>query len=116
MWDDCNTDMKWVIATNQGSLENRRGDWPRLIRAAVNSARENTTLDPFMVYDGEDSEFIGELRSLGVTVIRHRLSFYDFIEKYQLDNKPGDWHYLQIASSCGILQVYTRKLFKSDSL
>jgi hypothetical protein len=105
--------MKWVIATNQGSLDNRREDWPRLIRAAVNSARENTTLDPFIIYDGQDSEFIRELRSLGVTVIRHRLSFYDFIQKYQAENKPGDWHYLEIASGA-FLRVDAPLLFPRD--
>lgn len=44
--------MKWVFATNQGSLEKSNNEYPRLIRAAVSSAIENTTLQPFMVYDG----------------------------------------------------------------
>jgi hypothetical protein len=91
--------MKWVFANNQGSLESPRADWPRLIRAAVQSARENTPLDPFKIYDGADNEFIQEMRSLGVTIIRHRVSFYDFIVKYQKTNKPDGWHYLQTASS-----------------
>jgi hypothetical protein len=105
--------MKWVIATNQGSLENKREDWPRLIRSAVNSARENTTLDAFMIYDGEDSEFIRELRSIGITVIRHRLTFYNFIAKYQSENRAGDWHHLQIASGA-FLRVDAPLLFPKD--
>ena len=91
--------MKWIFASNQSSLENPREDWPRTIRAAVHSARENTTLEPVMIYDGADSEFIRELRNLGVTILNHRLSFYDFIRRYQETNRPGDLHYLQTAAS-----------------
>jgi hypothetical protein len=105
--------MKWVFASNQGSLESPKEDWPRLIRAAVHSARKNTTLEPFMIYDGADIEFIQELRNLGVTIIRHRLSFYDFIVKYQEINKPDDRHYLQTASSA-FLRVDLPLLFPKD--
>jgi hypothetical protein len=44
--------MKWVFATNQGSLEKSNNEYPRLTRAAVSSATENTTLQPLMIYDG----------------------------------------------------------------
>jgi hypothetical protein len=44
--------MKWVFATNQGSLEKSNNEYPRLIRAAVSSTIENATLQPFMIYDG----------------------------------------------------------------
>jgi hypothetical protein len=105
--------MKWVFATNQASLESKREDWPRLIRSAVNSARKNTTLVPFMIYDGSDSKFIRELRSLGVTIIQHRLSFYDLIVKYQAENKAEDSHYLQVASGA-YLRVDAPLLFPKD--
>ena len=78
--------MKWVFATNQGSLEKSNNEYPRLIRAAVRSAIENTSLQPFMVYDGAETACTREMQSRGVTIVQHRLSFYEFIKKYQ--SKP----------------------------
>jgi methyltransferase family protein len=105
--------MKWVFASNQESLQNPREDWQRLIRAAVQSARVNTTLEPFMIYDGDDNPFVDELRAFGVTILRHKLSFYGSVLEYQQENKPHDLHYLQTATSA-FLRVDIPLLFKDD--
>ena len=105
--------MKWVFATNQGSLEKSNNEYPRLIRAAVSSAIENTTLQPYMIYDGAETAFTREMQSCGVTIVRHRLSFYEFIKKYQEQNLPGNWRYLQTATSA-FLRVDLPLLFKRD--
>ena len=105
--------MKWVFATNQGSLEKSNNEYPRLIRAAVSSAIENTTLQPFMVYDGAETAFTREMQDRGVTIVQHRLSFYEFIKKYQEQNHAGNWRYLQTATSA-FLRVDIPLLFKRD--
>jgi hypothetical protein len=105
--------MKWVFATNQGSLEKSNNEYPRLIRAAVGSAIENTTLQPFMVYDGAETAFTREMQDRGVTIVQHRLGFYEFIKKYQEQNHPGNWRYLQTATSA-FLRVDLPLLFKRD--
>jgi predicted O-methyltransferase YrrM len=105
--------MKWVFATNQGSLEKSNNEYPRLIRAAVSSAIENTTLQPFMVYDGAETAFTREMQDRGVTIVQHRLSFYEFIRNYQEQNHPGNWRYLQTATSA-YLRVDLPLLFKRD--
>ena len=66
-----------------------------------------------MIYDGAESEFIQELRGLGVTIISHRLSFYDFVAIYQKENKPDHSEYLQFASSA-FLRVDLPLLFPGD--
>jgi lipopolysaccharide biosynthesis glycosyltransferase len=104
--------MKWVFATNQSSLETS-DDYPRLIRAAVRSALENTTLQPFMVYDGAPTNFTHELLDVGVTIIQHRLSFYDFVKQYQDRNYPDNRHYLQTATSA-FLRVDLPTILRKD--
>lgn len=69
--------MKWYFALNENSLARPDHDWEGMVRVAVRSALDNTSLDPHFIYDGEENELIAELRGWGVKVIRHRLSFYD---------------------------------------
>ena len=69
--------VKWYFAISEISLSRENSDWPGLIRAAVRSARMNTTLKPHMLYNGEPNEFTNEIANLGVTIVPHRVSFYD---------------------------------------
>ena len=57
------------------------------IRASVASARKNTDLEPNLIYDGEDSEFVEELKASGVNVIFHRLSFTGAIVRHSPNDK-----------------------------
>lgn len=52
-----------------------------MIKAAVRSAIANTTLEPHFIYDGEPDELTEWLENNGVTVIYHRVSFYNKIEE-----------------------------------
>ncbi len=65
-----------------------------MIRVAVHSAKRNTTLKPHFIYDGEDGPFTTELRHAGVTVLFHRITFYDALARHA----DGNQGYLDIAS------------------
>lgn len=69
--------MKWYFASNDKSE-----DFFPLIKAAVNSALNNTTLEPNFIYDGAENELTQWLRDKGVNIINHRISFYDRLEKH----------------------------------
>lgn len=47
---------------------------------AFRSAIHNTSLDPYLIFDGRPSKFTDELNEIGVKIIPHRLSFADAIE------------------------------------
>ena len=68
--------MKWYFACSKGS-----DDFYPLLKAAVNSAIANTTLEPNFIYDGEPDELTEWLENKGVNVIFHRVSFFEEIEK-----------------------------------
>lgn len=86
--------MKWFFAISESSLMRTNYNWPDLIRAAVISARQNTTLIPHLLYDGEENAFIADLRFLGVNVIQHRVSFYETLLGVHPENKT----YIETAS------------------
>lgn len=69
--------MKWYFACNDKSPE-----FFPLIKGAVNSAIENTTLEPIFIYDGEENALTQWLKEKGVKIINHRVSFYDEIKNH----------------------------------
>lgn len=79
--------MKWYFACNDKSP-----DFYPLIKAAVNSALENTTLVPHFIYDGEENELTQWLEKKGVKIIHHRVSFYAALKSHYNE------HLLNIAS------------------
>jgi lipopolysaccharide biosynthesis glycosyltransferase len=91
--------MKWFFAVSEISWDHRDHDFRALIRSAVRSARANTGLQPHMVFDGAEGAFTQEMRDLGVTVIHHRISFYDRLRAAQVSQNPEvtPW-YMMIAS------------------
>lgn len=90
---------KWFFALSEASLAHPDHDWVALIRAAVASALDRTTLRPHFVYDGVESDFTAELRNMGVTVIHHRVTFYDTIAARRAELGPSvDPIYLAIAA------------------
>ncbi len=68
--------MKWYFASNSESV-----DFFPLIKAAVLSARKNTTLEPHFIYDGSPDTLTAWLEEHGVKIIYHRSSVYDTILK-----------------------------------
>lgn len=74
--------MKWYFASNDKSHK-----YNDLIKAAVISAKENTTLEPYFIYDGKENELTEWLKSNGVHIIYHRSNLYDALQKhYQYSN------------------------------
>ena len=78
--------MKWYFCWCQDTDFRADHNWKDLIRAAVESARRNTRLEPHLIYDGEPSAFTDELTTQGVKVIFHRLSFTASIISQHPDN------------------------------
>ena len=86
--------MKWFFAVNGVSLQLQRDFWQSMILAAVRSARQHTDLAPHLLFDGDDDPFLAVLERLGVTIVRHRVSFYDALERHD-----GGSDYLKVASA-----------------
>lgn len=58
---------KWYFAVDERGLTYAAP----MLRAAVVSCRTHTTLEPHLLYYGNEAPFLDELRGLGVTVIAH---------------------------------------------
>lgn len=69
--------MKWYFACNEKS----ENFFP-LIKGAVNSALENTTLEPHFIYYGEENELTKWLSDKGAKIVHHRVSFYEEIKDH----------------------------------
>ncbi len=87
--------MKWFFALNSTSLQAQRGFWEPMILAAVTSAQEHTDLEPHFLWDGDEDPLLEDLRSRGVVVVRHRVTFYDALVEHAETTHPG---WLSIAS------------------
>jgi lipopolysaccharide biosynthesis glycosyltransferase len=105
--------MKWFFAVSEVSLDHHDHDFRALIRSAVNSARANTRLAPHMIFDGEEGAFTQEIRRLGVTVIRHRISFYDRLEAAQKAQR-ADWTAYMFVASGALLRLEIPLLEQDD--
>jgi hypothetical protein len=94
---------EWYIAVSGASLTND-GLYADCIRAAVVSANlKNTRLVPNLIYDGEENQFIDEIRSFGVNVIWHKTT----------TDKPNDPHFIRVASGA-FLRIDIPILEKDD--
>jgi hypothetical protein len=100
--------LKWYFSLSRTSIDRPEHGWRDLIRVAVKSARLNTTLQPHMLYDGEETPFIVELRAAGVTVIQRRVSFHEALAR----RGPG---YASIASGA-FLRVELPEVEHADEL
>jgi hypothetical protein len=69
--------MKWYFASN-----NQSPGYEYLIKAAVESAIKNTSLNPYFIYDGTPDALTDWLKKKGVNVIYHRASFYDSLKTF----------------------------------
>lgn len=81
---------RWYFTVNDRGLLNAKNQ----IEVAVRSAQNNTELEPFCIYAGNDEKNISWLKSLGVSVIIHEASFSDAMrigygDKYRIFS--GHW-------------------------
>ncbi|MDY7022779.1 MAG: hypothetical protein SWJ54_15730, partial [Cyanobacteriota bacterium] len=67
--------MKWFIATNDFS--HRFEQYAQMIKVAVYSAQKNTSLEPFLIYDGKENDLTQWLRKNQVEIIGHRTPHYN---------------------------------------
>ena len=72
--------MKWFTTTNEASLDN--DSFFLLLQVAVLSARQNTSLEPFLVYDGNEHQRLTWLRDQGVVIVNHELPFRQELSDY----------------------------------
>lgn len=68
--------MKWYFAASENP------DLFPLIIGAVNSALQNTTLEPHFIYDGSENKLTQWLKEKGVKIIPYRVGFYEELQKY----------------------------------
>lgn len=84
---------KWYFCINEAGFDT----YFPLVIAAVASAHANTRLRPFCLYDGSNAAHAAQLAALGVTVIRHRSSLHDALQKgYGADFDMFRGHWLRV--------------------
>jgi len=81
--------LKWFCAVSASTLDFSRGDLRDLIRIAIYSAMQNTSLRPHVIYDGPEDSYTEELRELGATIVFRRSALYDALEEHAGEFK--DW-------------------------
>lgn len=106
--------MKWFFAITELTLSNDpEHGFIDCIRVAVQSAKENTTLVPHMVFDGQECDFTREMRAAGVNVIFHRLHFYDRLQEAQRKQKP-EWPNYMLTAAGAFMRLELPLLEKED--
>ena len=75
--------MKWFSCIHDGNPEYRD-----MYLQALKSALQNTSLDPYLIYDGSNTEFIADLTQQGVTVIKH---VFSLAETPMFQRKDAAW-------------------------
>lgn len=86
--------MKWFTAANAASL--KQDDFYNLLRVAVLSAKQRTELEPFLIFDGEETERLQWFRDQGVRILPASVPFYEQLRDYVLEHH--DQQYLNIRS------------------
>lgn len=86
--------MKWFFALRQGN--DFSSSYIELMKVAVTSALKNTTLEPWLLYDGEPDEVVSWMENRGVRVVFHRSFLYPQLE--QIAREKGDVNYLIIGT------------------
>ncbi|VXD18746.1 hypothetical protein PL8927_610008 [Planktothrix serta PCC 8927] len=67
--------MKWFFAINDESPY--FAAYAQMLKVAVYTARQYTSLEPFCIYDGQENEVTEWMRNQGVTIIHHRIPHYE---------------------------------------
>lgn len=84
--------MKWFTASNEASLRDK--SFFELLRVAVLSLKQNTSLDPHLLYEGAECPALRWLRDQGVTIVTTRLTFYEQLREFMLP------HYEELQIRC----------------
>jgi len=71
--------MKWFLGLKQGN--NDSPDYVKMLKVAVRSARQHTSLEPYLLYDGEPDDLTRWLENEGVTLLFVRSFLHDALAK-----------------------------------
>ena len=86
--------MKWFFALNDEG--DSYPDLLKMAQVAVHSAQKNTSLEPYLIYDGKDAAFIDWMKKHSVTVIERRSFVYNEIK--EIAERRGDKNILGIGA------------------
>jgi lipopolysaccharide biosynthesis glycosyltransferase len=76
---------KWYFCLSETTLNRPQHNWIDMIKVAVNSALQNTSLKPYFIYDGNPNDLTKELETKGVNIIYYQSSLY----KYMIESKSS---------------------------
>jgi hypothetical protein len=65
--------VEWFFALTEDSTAFR--EYAEMLKVAVYTAREHTSLEPHLIYDGGENDFTAWLREQGVRIVPHRSRF-----------------------------------------
>ena len=86
--------MKWFFALNEQG--NEFDNYAKMLKVAIHTAREFTSLTPYFLYDGEENELTEWLRNRNVEIIKCRSFLYDELKK--IADRRGDPNFLAIGA------------------
>ena len=79
--------MKWFFAINEASAQFPA--YAEMLKVAVYSARQHTTLEPCCLYDGAENALTAWMRGQGVTLFLLRSRFYDALLALAMQREYG---------------------------
>ncbi|MEI2419547.1 class I SAM-dependent methyltransferase, partial [Arthrospira platensis SPKY2] len=75
--------MKWFFAFNEEGPKFQ--DFAKMVKVAVATAQEKTSLEPFCIYDGSENDLTSWLKNRKVNLIFHRTPHYDRFKNNMVD-------------------------------
>ena len=94
--DNQTKNVYWFTGLNTHN-QNSYLNYIKMYKVAVITAKKtNPFLIPVLILDGEEDSHIEELTKLGVTVINHRITFYDDLKKHYGDDTIAYGAFLRV--------------------
>lgn len=88
--------IKWFSAINQESLDSYKTYIEYYTKAVISSIQNSPCLEPYLILDGVEDEYIKNLKEkYGVTVLHHRLTFYNELKEYYKGDTIASGAYLR---------------------
>ena len=109
--------MKWFSGVNSHNLELYK-KYIKMYKVAVLTAKEtNPSIQPYLILDGDVDNLIDELIELGVTIIKHKVSFSDKLIEHYKDNTIalGAFLRVDIPKICNDLNITDDYILYTDN-
>jgi hypothetical protein len=81
--------MKWFFALNE--YGNEFEEYCKLLKVAVCSAQENTSLEPVFLYDGQSNHLTSWIDARGIRIIHCRSMMYEKLEAFSRSQSNNDF-------------------------